>query len=134
MVNRPGVPIFPVVARRFMDFVDGKSRDSLPMSPALQEELLREEAERAALLGQDSPSTDKPKSPVLLVVHNGQRFDAPFMAAEFNRAGLRLPAEWMFCDSLMVSPAVLCSVFRCCPLLLSVVRPLLSFLCNMRND
>ena len=40
---------------------------------------------------------------VCLVAHNGRKFDVPFLAAEFRRAGLELPPEWTFFDSYLFS-------------------------------
>lgn len=36
---------------------------------------------------------------VVLIAHNNDAFDKPFLEAEFNRAGLKMP-EWVFLDSL----------------------------------
>jgi DNA polymerase-3 subunit epsilon len=37
---------------------------------------------------------------VALVAHNGDNFDLPFLRAEMKRAGLEIPANWIFIDSL----------------------------------
>ena len=37
---------------------------------------------------------------VALVAHNGDNFDLPFLRAEMKRAGLDLPKNWIFIDSL----------------------------------
>lgn len=38
--------------------------------------------------------------PVMLVAHNGELFDLPFLQAEFRRHSQRFPGEWIFVDSL----------------------------------
>lgn len=38
--------------------------------------------------------------PVMLVAHNGELFDLPFLQAEFRRNSLSLPKDWIFVDSL----------------------------------
>ncbi len=37
---------------------------------------------------------------VVLIAHNGEAFDIPFLAAEFSRWNLRLPTTWSCVDSL----------------------------------
>ena len=37
-----------------------------------------------------------------LCAHNGRAFDAPFLVAEMERAGIALPPGWLFADSLLV--------------------------------
>jgi len=38
--------------------------------------------------------------PVMLVAHNGELFDLPFLQAEFRRHSQRFPRDWIFVDSL----------------------------------
>ncbi len=40
------------------------------------------------------------KGPVMLVAHNGELFDLPFLQAEFRRHSLSFPEMWVFVDSL----------------------------------
>lgn len=104
MVNRTDVPQFPVVARRFMEFV-GTPPSATPFSfPASTTNTTQPQQEQES--DQVSVSTSLSSGKVLLVVHNGQRFDAPFLASEFARAGLDLPQDWLFCDSLHVSASL----------------------------
>ncbi len=37
---------------------------------------------------------------IVLIAHNGEAFDIPFLAAEFSRCNLLLPTNWAFVDSL----------------------------------
>ncbi len=37
---------------------------------------------------------------VVLIAHNGESFDMPFMRAEFSRAGVVMPASWKSLDTL----------------------------------
>ncbi|CAL9176800.1 unnamed protein product [Musa hybrid cultivar] len=38
--------------------------------------------------------------PVLWVAHNGRKFDVPFIIKEFQRCLVKIPADWMFVDTL----------------------------------
>ncbi len=38
--------------------------------------------------------------PVMLVAHNGEMFDLPFLEAEFQRHSVSFSSEWVFVDSL----------------------------------
>lgn len=44
---------------------------------------------------------------VLLVAHNGDRFDAPIVRAQAEEHGVALPARWRFVDSLRVAKIAL---------------------------
>jgi len=56
----------------------------------------------------EAPSFDKVakefiefcSGPVMLVAHNGELFDLPFLQAEFRRHSLSFPENWIFVDSL----------------------------------
>ena len=37
---------------------------------------------------------------MVLVAHNGVRYDFKLLLAECNRAGLTLPPDWLFIDTL----------------------------------
>ncbi|MGR3951739.1 MAG: exonuclease domain-containing protein [Chlamydia sp.] len=40
------------------------------------------------------------KGAIVLIAHNGETFDIPFLSAEFTRHNLTLPENWAFIDSL----------------------------------
>ncbi|KAM0948489.1 putative DNA-directed DNA polymerase [Dioscorea sansibarensis] len=40
---------------------------------------------------------------VLLVAHNGRRFDVPFMINEFQRYSKEVPSDWLFLDTLTLA-------------------------------
>ena len=76
-VHAPSVPDFSRAAVAFQEFV----------------------AAEAAAAGPGAGDAAE----VCLVAHNGRKFDVPFLAAEFRRAGLELPPEWTFFDSYLFS-------------------------------
>lgn len=39
----------------------------------------------------------------VLIAHNGRAFDVPWIAAEFARSGLQLPADWHFLDTYQLA-------------------------------
>lgn len=43
----------------------------------------------------------------VLIAHNGRSFDLPWLAAEFGRAGLQLPADWHFLDTCQLAKRTL---------------------------
>eukprot|EP00854_Cymbomonas_tetramitiformis_P012733 gene12733-15057_t len=64
------IPAFPEAARRFEEFI---------------------EAQRSKF---------KSNPEVVLVAHNGRRFDVPFLEEEYKRANRVMPDYWQFLDSL----------------------------------
>ncbi len=51
----------------------------------------------------------RPGAHILLVGHNAKKFDAPFLAAEYKRAGCELPDAWRFVDTMLLAQAMLTS-------------------------
>ncbi|EFJ29104.1 hypothetical protein SELMODRAFT_440920 [Selaginella moellendorffii] len=45
-------------------------------------------------------SRRKGDEPVILVAHNGKRFDVPFLLKEFQSCGIQVPEWWLFLDSM----------------------------------
>ncbi|KAH7678656.1 DNA-directed DNA polymerase protein [Dioscorea alata] len=43
---------------------------------------------------------EKDRNGVLLVAHNGRRFDVPFLIKEFERYSMEVPLKWLFLDTL----------------------------------
>ncbi|CAL8466793.1 g6329 [Coccomyxa elongata] len=43
----------------------------------------------------------------VLIAHNGRTFDIPFLAMEFARGGMQIPANWYFMDTLLVARRVI---------------------------
>lgn len=43
----------------------------------------------------------------VLIAHNGKTFDIPFLAMEFARGGMQIPANWYFMDTLLVARRVI---------------------------
>lgn len=43
----------------------------------------------------------------VLIAHNGRTFDIPFLAMEFDRGGMQIPANWYFMDTLWVARRVI---------------------------
>uniref|UniRef100_A0A1D1YU06 DNA polymerase III polC-type n=1 Tax=Anthurium amnicola TaxID=1678845 RepID=A0A1D1YU06_9ARAE len=44
-----------------------------------------------------------PGKPVILVAHNGRRFDVPFLVNEFRRCAMEVPSDWLFLDTLYLA-------------------------------
>lgn len=40
---------------------------------------------------------------VILVAHNGRRFDVPFLISEFQRCSVEIPQDWLFLDTLYIA-------------------------------
>ena len=47
---------------------------------------------------------------IYLIMHNGKRFDAPFLAAEFERSNLDIPKYWRFIDTLPIFRSLIPSI------------------------
>ncbi|KAJ4848238.1 hypothetical protein Tsubulata_042283 [Turnera subulata] len=43
-------------------------------------------------------------STVLMVAHNGRRFDVPFLIQEFSRCKMEIPPHWQFLDTIGYAP------------------------------
>ena len=43
----------------------------------------------------------------VLIAHNGRSFDVPWLAAEFARAGLEVPASWHYLDTFLLAKRAL---------------------------
>ena len=43
----------------------------------------------------------------VLIAHNGRSFDVPWLAAEFARSGLELPASWHYLDTFLLAKRAL---------------------------
>lgn len=43
----------------------------------------------------------------VLIAHNGRSFDVPWLAAEFARSGLEVPAKWHYLDTFLLAKRAL---------------------------
>lgn len=55
-------------------------------------------------------SRQQPNGFVVLIAHNGRRFDIPFLCHEFSRCLYKIPLDWIFLDTIPVAKDALKSI------------------------
>lgn len=79
--------------------------------------------EVAPILIQYVESRRQSGGPVILIAHNGRRFDAPFLIKEFQRCSLQMPPWWQFVDTVpLAREALKASGLKGLPLNLSALH------------
>lgn len=49
----------------------------------------------------------KGNADVILIAHNGRRFDVPFIMKECHRCSMEIPSHWYFVDSMDIAKTML---------------------------